>query len=542
MKRIIVLVLAYLICYGYLNAQQINSCSYPNGNWTQQPNLVLEYSDIDYGKTIEFNSYVGYYTQNNILHIDNVNFAPGTATYPSIYEVIRIGILKLISQSDKIFNIQNPEVEYTIFIEYPSCWAESRWYWRETPYVTLNQCENNECCKVQLTLKKEFGFIKIITPPIWINGINNCDPLQYSGIQCGYKCGILDIMPPSDDPYYGICNDYCGGGIPVEHNYLPNGIMYNSDIKVAPKFMVSTCNDGTINIAFQEVTKLSGICDLINDQECRKKIIKLCTEYALKNLTGTNPNQKVVVYFPCFEPSQDGTKLMPCVPEQPCCKIIFNLDRDDKPPQIEQPGSESYCQTNPNVPTLGGAGPNDFHFNEPLTPEEPCPDECYWRITGNSNIDDNINFIGSTKANEKMVFKTTGSDGIPKECMAIFPDGTISMGIGKKKFPNAVLSVFGMIATTEVLIQSDGWNNWPDNVFDKDYNLMSLNDIEKYIKLNKRLPEIPSKEEIIQNGLELGSINNKLLKKIEELTLHMIQIKKENQDLKTRILKLENKK
>jgi hypothetical protein len=79
----------------------------------------------------------------------------------------------------------------------------------------------------------------------------------------------------------------------------------------------------------------------------------------------------------------------------------------------------------------------------------------------------------------------------------------------------------------------------PDYVFEEDYNLPSLEEVEAYIKANKHLPEIPSAAEFEANGIQLGKMSFDLLKKVEELTLYMIELKKENEALKARVEALE---
>ena len=78
-------------------------------------------------------------------------------------------------------------------------------------------------------------------------------------------------------------------------------------------------------------------------------------------------------------------------------------------------------------------------------------------------------------------------------------------------------------------------HSWADDVFDKNYALMNLNEIESYIMLNKHLPNIPSEKEVLANGIDLGDINAKLLRKIEELTLYLIELNKEIAILKSKI-------
>lgn len=78
----------------------------------------------------------------------------------------------------------------------------------------------------------------------------------------------------------------------------------------------------------------------------------------------------------------------------------------------------------------------------------------------------------------------------------------------------------GLLKTRRIIVNQE---DWPDYVFEKDYPLMPLNQVSLYIRDHKHLPEVPSAEEIQQEGLDLGEINHLLLRKIEELTLYLIQ-------------------
>lgn len=109
------------------------------------------------------------------------------------------------------------------------------------------------------------------------------------------------------------------------------------------------------------------------------------------------------------------------------------------------------------------------------------------------------------------------------------------VGIGTNN-PQAKLSVNGNIIAKEIEVSVDGW---PDFVFEKDYSLLPLKEVAKYIQKNKHLPNIPSEKEVLKEGLNLGKMDALLLQKIEELTLYMIQqqkdiefLKKENELLK----------
>lgn len=99
------------------------------------------------------------------------------------------------------------------------------------------------------------------------------------------------------------------------------------------------------------------------------------------------------------------------------------------------------------------------------------------------------------------------------------------------------LSVNGKIKTRSILVDP---KNWADYVFDKDYKLPSLKDIEAYIKINKHLPEVPTTAEVNANGVNLGEMNEILLKKVEELTLYLIDKDKQMSSQEERVKKLED--
>lgn len=103
-----------------------------------------------------------------------------------------------------------------------------------------------------------------------------------------------------------------------------------------------------------------------------------------------------------------------------------------------------------------------------------------------------------------------------------------NVGIGTTN-PTEKLSVNGTIRSKEVKVEA---SPWPDYVFSDNYQLTTLEELESFIKSKGHLPEVPSAEEVAENGIALGEMNALLLKKIEELTLYVIEIKKENTELK----------
>lgn len=112
-----------------------------------------------------------------------------------------------------------------------------------------------------------------------------------------------------------------------------------------------------------------------------------------------------------------------------------------------------------------------------------------------------------------------------------------NVGIGTVT-PIDKLSVNGRIRAQEVKVEN---GNWPDYVFEKSYALSPLEEIEKHIQQNGHLPGIPSAAEVKANGIDLGEMNAKLLKKIEELTLYMIDLKKENDTQRKEIIEIQSR-
>lgn len=88
------------------------------------------------------------------------------------------------------------------------------------------------------------------------------------------------------------------------------------------------------------------------------------------------------------------------------------------------------------------------------------------------------------------------------------------------------------ILTEKVKVAVKTSANWADYVFADNYELQPLKSVEQYIQKNKHLPGIPSAEQVVESGLDLASMDAKLLEKIEELTLHMIKMEKQLDQLK----------
>ena len=91
------------------------------------------------------------------------------------------------------------------------------------------------------------------------------------------------------------------------------------------------------------------------------------------------------------------------------------------------------------------------------------------------------------------------------------------------------------ILTEKVQVALKSSLDWCDHVFNENYPLKPLADVEKFIDKNKRLPQMPSADELVENGIDIAKMDANLLRQIEELWLHLIALNKENEKLKKEV-------
>ncbi|MFC7358427.1 hypothetical protein ACFQO1_12070 [Jejudonia soesokkakensis] len=140
-----------------------------------------------------------------------------------------------------------------------------------------------------------------------------------------------------------------------------------------------------------------------------------------------------------------------------------------------------------------------------------------------------------------------GSCSAQRNYVGVINESNGKVGIGTKT-PDELLTVKGKIHTQEVLVDLNGAVA-PDYVFEHyytgtseravNYNMLSLNELETYLKENHHLPKIPSAEALATEGMELKKFTLLLLQKIEELTLYTIEQQKQIEVLSEKIEKLE---
>jgi hypothetical protein len=109
-------------------------------------------------------------------------------------------------------------------------------------------------------------------------------------------------------------------------------------------------------------------------------------------------------------------------------------------------------------------------------------------------------------------------------------------------YPNGNLYVAGTVNSSEILVQVQNSTGWPDYVFEDNYPLMPLEDLDQFIQTNGHLPGVVTQAEVKEKGVNVGEVSAQLLKKVEELTLYVIDLKKQNDDLSAKVAQLEGQK
>lgn len=160
---------------------------------------------------------------------------------------------------------------------------------------------------------------------------------------------------------------------------------------------------------------------------------------------------------------------------------------------------------------------------------------------GTTTPGNKLNVVGGV-----VIGNTYGSDTSKHpQTGGMLVEGSVGIASTVTTSDSCMLKVNGRIKAKEVVVDTTGW---ADFVFDQNYPLASLNEVEKVINQEKHLPGVPTADEVGKNGVNVGQIQSKLLQKIEELTLYVIDQNKrltkltsENEQLKKRVAAVEEK-
>lgn len=183
---------------------------------------------------------------------------------------------------------------------------------------------------------------------------------------------------------------------------------------------------------------------------------------------------------------------------------------------------------------INGTGQNGLFIQEPYPTMKLISTKAngrVWCVYNGSDVNNNFRVYDQTSAIDRFNIDTSGNVGI----------GTTT--------PTCKLDVKGniraeeikveVVDATDIKIKNDAW---ADYVFKDNYILKPLSEVESFIKENNHLPEVPSAKDIQKNGLDMSEMMATQMKKIEELTLHLIEQDKEITDLKLKFAQLEKPK
>ncbi|MBS1626696.1 MAG: hypothetical protein JSR09_02725 [Bacteroidetes bacterium] len=162
----------------------------------------------------------------------------------------------------------------------------------------------------------------------------------------------------------------------------------------------------------------------------------------------------------------------------------------------------------------------------------------YWTLGARVSGDKTLN----TPQTFKVCFKAPGS-GVEQEYFSINSyEGRVRIGDVNDQVDGYKLFVEQGILTEKVKVAVKNSDEWYDNVFKPHYKLTPLTELEQYIKTHNHLPDVPSADDVVKDGIDLGKMNALLLKKIEENTLYIIELKKDLDEAKKQITELKNSK
>lgn len=207
------------------------------------------------------------------------------------------------------------------------------------------------------------------------------------------------------------------------------------------------------------------------------------------------------------------------------------------------------AQTQNTLPPTGNVGIGTINPNTKLEVDGSVLIDSSLTVTDSVNVKgklsigqapDNISQTIIKAANNKIGLTVIGNNADDNYGVKVVANNNLHKAIAITEQENNGVDVFkvmgdGTVWATEVNVQL---TPFPDYVFNKNYDLSPLEDVEKFINKHHHLPNLPSANEVEKNNIGLGELNRKMLEKIEELTLYVIALKKENKKLNTKINQL----
>ncbi|MDX2188020.1 MAG: hypothetical protein SFV32_13885 [Opitutaceae bacterium] len=220
--------------------------------------------------------------------------------------------------------------------------------------------------------------------------------------------------------------------------------------------------------------------------------------------------------------------------------IRFYTKRTDLAPlserlRIDSWGRVGIGSTSPaamlDIPGNSDAAPTLKLGNTSFPPSADIPTAIIYGRATTAGVLQVVGTADSPSGNSNLI--NVLPDPVAASVMVLDRSGRLGLGTSS---PTERLSVKGRVRAQEVIVETTGW---ADHVLAKDYPLASLSEVEAHIVKNGTLPGIPSSKEVADQGVSIGEMQAKLLEKVEEITLHLIALQKENAQLKAKVEQLE---
>jgi hypothetical protein len=152
-------------------------------------------------------------------------------------------------------------------------------------------------------------------------------------------------------------------------------------------------------------------------------------------------------------------------------------------------------------------------------------------VNGNIKVSGDVYFLGNRRLSDILNQSSVWYSNNSSNYYSMLP-----IAVGRNSVPSGYIAAFdGKVRARGLRCDTD---SWADYVFDSNYQLMSLDSLENFIQVNKHLPDVPTTSEVLTNGVDVVEVEQVLLKKIEENTLYLIQLKNENDILKKELEEL----
>ena len=216
---------------------------------------------------------------------------------------------------------------------------------------------------------------------------------------------------------------------------------------------------------------------------------------------------------------------------------------------VPDAGVENYWQPSGNNIFFGNAVGIGMEPKERLSIDSPYGRPIHFHIGGSQGINNNAWYNGTNNvrsedgpayqisfSNLNMAFKAAENENAGSivnwnEALVITQQDNV--GIGTNDTKTYKLAVKGKMIAEEIVVKY--FNEWPDYVFEPTYPLMPLVELQQFVQTHHHLPDVPAAEQMAETGVPVGEMNALLLKKVEELTLYVLQQQKEIEMLKKRL-------